>query len=61
MEIDDSELPALSAISICAWVKFVKNTNGTILSYATVDSSNEIAIWCYTNEVIFALRGQWIR
>lgn len=60
VEIDDPGLRELSAISICAWVKFIKNTNGTIVSYATVDSTNEIAIWCYTNEIIFTMRGRWI-
>ena len=65
VEVDDPDLPELSAFSICAWAKFVKNEGGTILSYAVPTSTNEIAIWCYTSEVIFSIASipssDWIR
>ena len=59
--VDDPALQELSAITICAWAKFVRNTNGTIISYAVHGSTNEIDIWCYTNEVIFSMKNNWIR
>ena len=61
VEVDDPKLRELSAITICAWVKFVNNTNGAIISYAVPGSSNEIDIWCYTKEVIFSIKNQWER
>ena len=61
VEVDDPALQELSAITICAWAKFIRNTNGTIISYAVGSSSNEVDIWCYTNEVIFSVKNNWIR
>ncbi|CAB4041436.1 Hypothetical predicted protein, partial [Paramuricea clavata] len=62
VEVDDPDLPELSAFSICAWAKFVKNADGTILSYAVQGGSkkaNEIAIWCYRTKVIFSITNVW--
>jgi hypothetical protein len=61
VEVDDPDLPELSAFSICAWAKFVKNADGTILSYAVPTSTNEIAIWCYTSVVMFSITNDWTR
>ena len=44
MEINDSALPELNAISICAWVKLGKSKTGTTLSYAVPGSDIYIYI-----------------
>ncbi len=61
VEVDDPGLTGLSAVTVCAWVKLVKNANGTIISYAVLMflHANEIGIWCYTNEVVFCLKSSW--
>ena len=61
--MDDPGLTGLSAVTVCAWVKLVKNANGSIISYDVPMflNANEIGIWCYTNEVVFSLKNYWAR
>ena len=55
--MDDPGLTGLSAVTVCAWVKLVKNANGSIISYAVPSSANEFGIWCYTNVVEFYVKN----
>ncbi len=53
--MDDPGLTGLSAVTVCAWVKFVKNARDHYFLCCS-SSTNEIDIWCYTNEVIFSVK-----
>ncbi|XP_028411986.1 neuronal pentraxin-1-like isoform X2 [Dendronephthya gigantea] len=60
--ISDPSLTEMDALTICAWVKFVSNGKGAIITYAVPGSTNELAIWCYVNVVLISVKNLvWFR
>ena len=60
--LEDAESTSLNAVTMCAWVKFVNNTDGQFLSYEYSSSNrNEFGLWSDEGDLTISVKSSWLR